>query len=392
MTVKQIADLVNTSTKEVLGEVAIQTQDLSNVVDIGKQIVDANAVDNYVKSLVDHIGKVIFVNRKYNGNVPSVLKDAWEYGSILEKIDADIPVAKENDSWNLTNGTDYSPNVFYKPTVTVKFYNSKTTFEVAMSFTEKQVKESFSSADQLNGFISMLYNSVDKSMSVKMDSLIMSTLNNATATVMNSKFPSVENNDYSASTSPQAVNLLKVYNDKMGATLTADKALADKDFLKFASMTIGLYKDRLGKMSTLFNVGQKARFTPSDALHIVALSDFMASLNSYLEADTFHNELVKLPNGIETVPYWQGSGTDYSFDSVSNIHIAIKNGEGTTKEINAKGILAVMFDNDAVGVTNEDRRVTTQFNPRAEFVNSWFKFDCSYFNDMNENFVVFFIA
>ena len=391
MTVKQIADLVNSSTKEVLGETAIQTEDLSNVVDIGKQIVDANAVDNYAKSLVDHIGKVIFVNRKYNGNVPSVLKDAWEYGSILEKIDADIPVAKENDSWNLTNGTDYSPNVFYKPTVTVKFYNSKTTFEVAMSFTEKQVKESFNSADQLNGFISMLYNSVDKSMAVKMDSLIMSTINNAIATVIHSNFTAITDNNYSNSTSTQAVNLLKVYNDKMSTTLTADKALSDKDFLKFASMTIGLYKDRLGKMSTLFNIGNKARFTPSDALHIVALSDFMASLNSYLEADTFHNELVKLPNGIETVPYWQGSGTDYGFDSVSNIHIKIKNGS-TTAEVNAKGILAVMFDNDAVGVTNEDRRVTTQFNPRAEFVNSWFKFDCSYFNDMNENFVVFFVA
>lgn len=391
MTVKQIADLVNTSTKEVLGEVAIQTQDLSNVVDIGKQIVDANAVDNYVKSLVDHIGKVIFVNRKYNGNVPSVLKDAWEYGSILEKIDADIPEAKENESWKLTNGTDYSPNVFYKPTVTVKFYNSKTTFEVAMSFTEKQVKESFNSADQLNGFISMLYNSVDKSMSVKMDSLIMSTINNAIATVMNANFTGVSDGNYSESTSTQAVNLLKVYNDKMGTTLTADKALSDKDFLKFASMTIGLYKDRLGKMSTLFNIGKKARFTPSDALHIVALSDFMASLNSYLEADTFHNELVKLPNGIETVPYWQGSGTDYSFGSVSSINIAIKNDESTVA-VSTKGILAVMFDNDAVGVTNEDRRVTTQFNPRAEFVNSWFKFDCSYFNDMNENFVVFFIA
>ena len=391
MKIEQVANLVNATTKEVLGETAIQTDDLSNVVDIGKQIVDANAVDNYVKSLVDHIGKVIFVNRKYNGNVPSVLKDAWEYGSILEKIDADIPEAKENDSWKLTDGQDYSPNVFYKPTVTVKFYNSKTTFEVAMSFTEKQVKESFNSADQLNGFISMLYNSVDKSMSVKMDSLIMSTINNAIATVIKSNFAEVADNNYASSTSTQAVNLLKVYNDKMGTTLTADKALADKDFLKFASMTIGLYKDRLGKMSTLFNVGKKARFTPSDALHIVALSDFMASLNSYLEADTFHNELVKLPNGIETVPYWQGSGTDYGFDSVSNIHINIKNGE-TTAEVNAKGILAVMFDNDAVGVTNEDRRVTTQFNPRAEFVNSWFKFDCSYFNDMNENFVVFFIA
>ena len=150
MTVEQVATLVNNSTKEVLGESAITTQDLSNVVDIGKAIFDSNAVDNYVKSLVNHIGKVVFVNRPYMGNVPSVLMDRWEFGSVLEKIECELPEAKTNDTYNLVNGTDYSPNVFYKPTVNAKFYNSKVTFEVDLSFTDRQVKESFSNAEQLN--------------------------------------------------------------------------------------------------------------------------------------------------------------------------------------------------------------------------------------------------
>ena len=394
MTIEQVATLVNNSTKDVLGENAVTTQDLSNVVDIGKAIFDSNAVDNYVKSLVNHIGKVVFVNRPYMGNVPSVLMDKWEFGSVLEKIECEMPEAKTNDTYNLVNGTDYSPNVFYKPTVNAKFYNSKVTFEVDLSFTDRQVKESFSNAEQLNAFVSMLYNSIDKSMTVKVDSLIMSTICNAIGQVLHANFPTVEGGDYSTSNSVQAVNLLKLYNDTLSPTtpLTKDNCMYNLDFLKFASKTISLYKDRLSKISSLFNVGKKARFTPTDKLHIVALSDFVANLDSYLQADTFHNELTKLPNGIEKIPYWQGSGTDYSFNNVSDIHINIKTGDSETAEIVASGILCVMFDHDAIGVTNNEKRITTQHNPKADFTNSFVKWECSYFNDMNENIVVFFIG
>lgn len=394
MTIEQVATLVNNSTKDVLGENAVTTQDLSNVVDIGKAIFDSNAVDNYVKSLVNHIGKVVFVNRPYMGNVPSVLMDRWEFGSVLEKIECELPEAKTNDTYNLVNGTDYSPNVFYKPTVNAKFYNSKVTFEVDLSFTDRQVKESFSNAEQLNAFVSMLYNSIDKSMTVKVDSLIMSTICNAIGQVLHANFPTVEGGDYSTSNSVQAVNLLKLYNDTLSPTtpLTKANCMYNLDFLKFASKTISLYKDRLSKISSLFNVGKKARFTPTDKLHIVALSDFVANLDSYLQADTFHNELTKLPNGIEKIPYWQGSGTDYSFNNVSDIHINIKTGDDTTAEIVASGILCVMFDHDAIGVTNNEKRITTQHNPKADFTNSFVKWECSYFNDMNENIVVFFIG
>ena len=155
MTINQIYELVNAATSEILGESAVVAEDLSNVVDIGTEIFNANAVDNYVRSLVNHIGRVIFVNRPYAGNVPSVLMDGWEYGSVLEKITADLPEATENESWELTNGESYDPNIFYKPTVSAKFFNKRVTFEIPMSFTERQVKESFSNATQLNGFLSM---------------------------------------------------------------------------------------------------------------------------------------------------------------------------------------------------------------------------------------------
>ena len=384
MEVKQIYTLVNDVTCEILGKNDILKEDLSNVVDMGKELFFFFLVDNYVKSLVNRVGKTVFVNRKYSGKVPSVLMDSWEFGSVLQKISADLPNATENESWELENGASYDPNIFYKPTVSAKFYNSKITFEVPLSFTEKQVKESFNSASELNAFISMLYNAVEKSMTVKTDALIMRTINNMIAQTVDGDTSGV-----------RAVNLLKNYNTLKGLSganvLKANKALTDPDFLKYASMQIALYADRLGTMSTLFNQGGKERFTPKDMLHIVLLSDYAQSTKTYLESDTFNDELVKLPNA-ETVPYWQGSGTSFEFTKTSKIDVTIRTSNGSTKDVSVSGVIGVMFDRDALGVSNLDRRVTTNYNPKAEFFSNWYKFDCGYFNDLNENFVVFYIA
>lgn len=379
MEVKQIYELLNTVTKEDLGLETVVKEDLSDIIDIGEEILNTQNVDNYVKSLVDRIGKTVFVNRKYNGRGVSVLKDSWEYGSILMKISADIPEAKENESWELTDGEEYNPNIFYKPSVSVKFFNSKTTFEIPMSFTERQIKESFNSATELNAFMSMIYDSIDKSMTLKIDSLIMRTINNMIAQV------------YNADTNgTKAINLLTAYNNAFSKSLTADKAVNDADFLRYASKEIGLYIDRISVLSTLFNVGGKARFTNKENLSLVMLSDFVNSSKVYLESDTFHNELLRLPRA-ETVAYWQGSGSNFAFDDVSKINVTIKDGN-STKDVALSGILAVMFDKDSIGVCNEDRRVTTNYNPKAEFFNNWYKFDCSFYNDLNENFLVFYVA
>jgi hypothetical protein len=396
MDVKQIYTLINSVSGEVLGKTDIVTEDLTGIVDLGKEVFNQNAVDNYVKSLVNHIGKVIFVNRPYAGKVPSVLMDAWEFGSVLEKISADVPEAEENDTWNLTDGQSYDQDVFHKPTVTAKFFNSKVTFEVPVSITERQVKESFSNAAQLNGFISMIYAAVEKSMTIKADALIMRTINNMIAETVLADAQAfgataagdMAGADLSSASTARCVNLLKLYNDKTGAStkLTAAKAITDPDFIRFASYVMGTYADRLQSISTVFNVGGKERFTPKDMLHVVLLSDFAKAAQTYLYSDTFNRGDVLLPQA-ETVPFWQGSGQNYEFASTGNINIKESGG----KAVEISGVLGVMFDRDALGVCNLDRRVTTNYNAKAEFFNNYYKFDAGYFNDTNENFVVFFI-
>lgn len=384
MKVAQIYDIVNTITKEVLGETAVVNEDLSNIVDVGTQVFDANATDAYVRKLMNQVGKIVFVNRAYSGVVPSVLMDGWEYGSVVEKVRGELPEATENESWELTNGTSYDPNVFYQPTVTVKFYNSKTTFEVPVSITEKQVKQSFQNAEQLNSFISMIYNEVDKSMTIKIDELVMRTIDNFIAETVHAEYGSASLNTKSTT---KAVNLLKLYNDKFNTELTADKALTTPEFIRFASLVMGTYKNRLARISRLFNIEKKARFTPADKLHVILLNDFVMAADTYLQSDTYHNEFVKLPEA-SVVPYWQASGQNYDFADISKIDVKDSNGD----TVQVTGILGVMFDHEALGVCNIDRRVTTNYNPKAEFFSNWYKFDAGYFNAFDENFIVFFVA
>lgn len=384
MKVEQIYTLCNQISGEVLGKTNILQADLSNVVDFGNEVIGTGNMDNYVKSLIDHIGKVAFVDRPYSGSAPSVLMDGWEFGSILEKITmTKLPEAQENSSWKLENGKSYDTGVFTAPEVSAKFFNSLATYEIPMSFAEKQVKSSFSSAQQLNAFFSMIQNAIETSMTVKTDGLIMDTICSMIAETL------VDYNaegDYTGIGNNRAINLLALYNARFTQTLTAEKCLTDQEFIRWASFMIGLYSGRMTKLSTLFNIGGTEKFTSKDRLHLVMLDEFAKASDVYLQSDTFHEQYTALPNA-ETVPFWQGSGISYEFATTS--HINIKHG---THTVDTYGILAVMFDREALGVSNLDKRVTSQYNARGEFYNNWYKFDAGYFNDLNENFVVFYVA
>ena len=390
MEVTQIYTLMNEVTEEILGQSNVIAEDLSNVVDVGTQVFNATDVDAYVKSLVNHIGKVIFVNRPYSGSLPGVLMDAWEFGSVLEKVSADLPQSSENESWQLENGTSYDPNVFYQPVVSAKFYNKRVTFEVDMSFTEIQVKQSFSSAEQLNGFLSMLYANVDKAMTIRLDGLIMRTINYMIAATVNDDYASAQ---LSSKSGVKAINLLYLYNQRFNSgedatPLTAADALTTPEFIRFAAFTMGLYANRMTRITTLFNINGKERFTPSDLLHVVLLNDFAQAANAYLQSDTYHDEFTRLPKA-EVVPYWQGSGTSYAFDDVSKIITQLEEGESA---VTVTGVLGIMFDRDALGVSNLNRRVTSSYNAKAEFYNNFYKADAGAFVDPSEQAIVFFVA
>ena len=249
MKVEQIYSIINTITEENLGGSVIVAEDLSNIVDVGKAFENSVGFDNFVRSLVDHVGRMVFVDRVYGGRAPSVLVDGWEYGSILEKISVALPEAQENEVWELTDGHSYDPNVFKKPSVTAKFYNERITFDIQLSITTKQVKSAFDNVGQMNAFVSMLYTSVNNSATVKTDALIMRAINNMIGETLYSEMPT---GTYTGVSGVRAVNLLKLYNDTLpsGTTpLTVDEFRTSPEAVRHSIL---VFKNIYFSIKTIF--------------------------------------------------------------------------------------------------------------------------------------------
>lgn len=408
MKVSQIAQVLNeVIMKEEIGAgvtdsgttYPIVQEDLTNIVDVGKTILDFTSgskdnFNNFVEDLIDRIGRVQFVDRVYNGTAPNIVHDSFEYGSILQKVRATVPDFQENTTWKLrdiyadaaTNSkvpgiADYSeldPFVLSLPEAQAKFYNSMITYECPITIAERQLRSAFVSASALSAFISLIENRIQMKMTLSTDALVMRTITN----LIGLKVGLGEN----------VVNLLSEYNEMVGAgnTLTAAEARRSTEFLKYATKTMALYKDYIKKAGVLYNHGGYLTFTPEDKLKFVVASEFAKDMETYLYADTFHEEFVKL-DGFSQVPAWQSVGTDGA-DSVRET-IFVKATDGTNDYVvRQEGVVGVMFDRDAAAVCNENYRTTSAYNPRGEYFNYFYKYDSRFLNDIEENAIVFLVA
>lgn len=434
MKVEQVYAILNSWTKDVLGEVQyvdangysynpdtkvpyvegdpnvtpsyLVMKDLSNIVDIGQKIIaqteiSENAFSQVYAKLINHIGRVTFVDRIFKPLIPSIMKTNWEFGSVWEKIDADMPESEVNVKWELKDGQTYNQDMFTAPkNVRVKFFNGAVTFEIPMSFTSDQLKQSFSSATQLNSFFSMIATKINNKMTIDFANLTRATINSFIAATMYIDNSTRLNNGQYANpiSGTHSINLLQLYKSEVPTAnqeLTAENCMKDAEFVRFCVLKFGLYSDRMQDISTLFNIGKKQRFTPKDRQHLVMLSEFKKSADVYLQSDTFHDEYTKLPNA-ESINYWQGSGNNYEFSNTGTIDVYSKvtaDGE-TIQTLRTKvtGIIAIMFDEDALGINNERQQTTSHYNAKGDFVNNFYKAFGRYFNDYDENFILFYVA
>ena len=376
---------------QVTGAAVVVNEDLSNLVDVGKAVLDYTGAsntnyDSFVRSLIDHVGRVMLWDRVYASQAPNILMDSWEYGSILEKVRCEAPEARDNATWDLFNypqdgGAAYpDPFELSKPSVAAKFFNSKSTYEVPITIVDVQLREALQSAEQLSSFVAMIENRIRMKMTLCNDALVMATINNLIG---------------QKAARGRIINLLALYNagpNAGGTPVTAANALTDKEFLRFASKTIAQYRKYLATASVLYNEGSYLTFTPSDRLKFIANTEFAKSLDAYLYSDTYHDEFVKLP-GYEEIAFWQGTGTSTDNRLVIDVTVDMSDTTGLTKaEVSDSGVLAVMFDRDAAAVCNQNYRVTSIYNPRGEYYNYFYKWDAMYMNDILENCVVFTIT
>lgn len=382
-TANQIYTILNNVAKMQYGTAPVTVVDTSTLIALGDSVLSSDrSKDAFMGQLTDRIGRTIFSIRPYDGADPNVVKHSFDFGLALQKIYVDMPDTEPNTSWEIGE-EDFVPQFapVVKPTVREKLFVSLNTFEISVTIPDDILRTAFLSAEGMATMIDAIFMAVENRLEVAMESMV----NLTRAAFIARKI--------TAAKDCGAINLLTQYNAQFGTSLKAANALYDPEFLRYASSQISLWTKRMRKMSSMFNDeivsdgnGYK-RHTPAEDLVLTVLDDFAETTASYLQADTFHKELVALPR-YNTVPYWQGSGTSYSFTSVSTVNVKLSD----SVSVNQSGVIAVAYDWQALGAMINRKKTTTEYNGRSEYTNYYTKIERGLFNDMSENGIVFYIA
>ena len=384
--VKQISNIVNDSVKDALGKNASAAQlDSSDVVSLGKVISKYEAYDGFYKALVNRIARTVYFVRTYKGKTRSVLRDEHEYGAFIQKVYYQMPDAVDNPTWSIPDNTDNyrqaSPyDVEGTVVVSSLIFGGKGTWSIEVIRPIEQIKTAFISSAEMSAFIDGIYLSIENSFKLHEERLVALAVNTSMADCLSGGV---------------SRNLLKEYNTlHAGATLTVEQALTSADFLKYASMEINRVIDNMGVMSTVYNKAGYNTFTSKDKLVVEMLSHFASASDMYLQADTFHNELVKLPN-FEKIPFWQASGKKFDFADCSTIkikHNDFVSGTNSIGTVNQSGIICFVHDVENVACYFGNRRTWEMVNPRSEVVIHGEKAEKGYAVDNHANAVVFYMA
>lgn len=376
MQITQVYNIVNNVAAQIYGEKAVQVTDVTGLISLGNDVMSsATDKDKFLDTLVDRIGRTIISQRAYSEQVNDLINDAFTFGAILQKLYVAPIAAVASSQWDLTQGGTVDQYVISKPTVKQKLFNKRTTWEVDITIPDFQLQSAFTSAEEMAAFIDAIFLAMRNSQEVYMAGMAELCWNNMICEqVVHTKLQNGQT----------AIDLLADYNALMGTSLTTKQAMVSLDFLKYASMRINLYVKKLGKMSKIFNAEGYARFTPTDRMRVYMLADFTAACASYLQANTYHDELVKLPKYRE-LPYWQGIGKNTSFDQTGTV--ALKTTDGYT--VLQQHVIAILCDEEAIGLTYDNRRSKSAYNSKGEYTNFYEKADLGFFNDLSENCIIF---
>lgn len=399
MTANQVKEIVQKTLNQARGEEAVELVTMADVLSLGETMFVEGWANDFFGALLDVIGKTTVINRPYSPRTKSKLKDAFEYGAILRKIDVEpLPVdydrawTKDTDETDTIGGTNdgYLGGIFKikKPTVRQVLFNSFNVWAFEMTIPNKQVKQAFHSAEELAAFIDALMVAMQNSINESIDAMNRMTLSTFAAIKCAETFGT-------GATATTAINLLSDYNElHPDATLTAAEAMENLDFMRYACKQILLFQKRMEEMSELFNGEKRKRFTPKENQVLTLNSDFVAAYETYLMSTTFHEELVKLGE-YDEVNYWQGSGLDYSdHEKIAVTTPAFSIGEGTADNwsVSADGVIGILADDRAYGVTIYDRDSASVVDTIKGITQMKESANIGWFNDRAENGIVFIVA
>ena len=385
MEVNQVYSLLNDINQQMWGEDALAVKDLSGIISMGNAVLSSSTnVDKFFSTLVDRIGKVIIRRLDLELDFPKLMMNEFEWGCVLQKITIDPFGAKANTDWQVSD-PGFTPSLLeiYPPSIHQMLFTDAVTFEMRKSLPNSILATAFTGAGEMANFMTAVTAAMIDSMTLSLNNLSRTCVNNFIA-------EKIKNSN-------GIVNIADMYNTAYSSSPVTDceEAMRTPEFLRYATNVIRKYFKYLSMPNVNYNVAGLVRATQRDNMHFLANTTFVAGLESYLYADTFHEEMVSLKNYTE-VAYWQGNldsdNTSINLPAdVTAIEVipSSEKGQLSPQSISQSGIIAVMADRQAMGIGLNKRRSAAFNNVMDDITTVKMSATQQLFNDLSENGVIF---
>lgn len=371
MAVKKIYEIVNSVNSQTMGITDLTVVDEQGLISLGQTVLATNGLaDTWLNALAQRIGRTIISFREYKSKYSDMVLDSLKWGNIVQKIKVSMPEATEDESFNLVDGQSIDMYKVANPKMAQSFFTNETPYQFYVTVKRTQLEEAFTSEGAMNGFVGAIYGEVQNAIELSLESLARNCINNFIAERLKSD--------------KCTFNLLKMYNDETSKKLTVNTCKHDKEFLAYCVSRINLISKYMENMTKIYNDGTQTRHTPKTLQHLRILEDFESRLETVVQYQAFRDGYVKL-NNYHTTSFWQNIKSPDS--------IRVKPSSDNTTEITQNNIIGILYDRDALGLYKKDSwNSTTPFNSAGGYYNTYYHHKELYFNDLSENFVVFYLA
>ena len=361
------ATIVNSLAKQSMGSEAVVSDDLSNISDFGRSFenLDSGTKEIVKSNLVTLVTEQLVIANEYKGNEVDIIRSRSEYDPSAGITQINFPLLPQaeddSDVYNPDPNSTSDPFKNIPINYETEYFFKPFQFRYQWTIPERWMTGMFLSRDRFNQFTDGVNTMVKNAMTLNIDNITLSTLRSSIALNLH------------GGVSPRAINLLKSYNKAFKATLKAEQALQDPQFLRWSINQIAVVLKQLRIYSTLYN--EKAYINNVSDPNVVVLDMFENAAKQYLQADVFNKDLLELP-GHTTVVSWKGlldaKGGVPSFKSLSTVKDTFTfPWEGSPISVDQSGVVAHIFDVNRCGIYGLGVKTTHMTDPVGLKTNYW---------------------
>ena len=352
--------------------------------------------DPLCDAITQVLSRTIFSVRPYTAKFKGLMTDNITYGNRVRKLTTIDKPFEDDNRFKLVDGQSIDQQKVNKPKVIEVNITGANVIEKSVTLFKDQLDNAFSDMNEFQRYISMILQNVSDMLEQENEATARMLIANMIGGVVAQEGNNIEFG--------RVINLLEVYEEETGVSLTSATYQDPLNFAPFSRWLFGYLKtisDRMTNRSALYHqsfiLGSDdeptpiMRHTPISKQKCYLFSPLLNKISANVLSTVFYDRYLKLMDH-EAVDFWSNINDPMKIE----VYPTFTDADGSVVDITSDNdavevdnIFGVIFDEEACGMTLVNQwTANAPFNASGGYTNSFWHQTIRYFSDYSENFVV----